>query len=399
LKFQPESQSLKLEARNSTPLSVCHVVTADLWGGAEAQIANLLTRLSREPEFSIFVIALGDGRLTDELREAGLEVKVIEQPHRKFLGCYRQAHSFLRGRSVDIIHSHKSKENVLAFLVAKGTGIPHMIRTQHGIPELKTLKDRIVYGLERVTLPWASCVLNGSSDLGRRTARLTDPGKVKVVRNAINLEQVSSSLTREEAKRTLGIPEDALLVGTAARLEPVKRIDIFLDAAEKIYGELPRAFFVIAGQGSERDCLEHRVRGTALESKVRFLGHRNDVYDIVRAMDLLLITSDHEGLPTVVLEAMALGTAVVSRRVGGIPEAIDDQVTGMLVDSAEPASVARACLSLLANPGVACRFAQAARRKVVENFSAEANAAQVAQVYRSLRCLAGAQLQPCSMKT
>jgi len=375
---------LKLETRNSTQLHICHLVTADLWGGAEAQIANLLTRLSREPEFSIVVIALGDGRLTDELREAGLEVKVIDQPHRNFLGCYRQAYGILRGRSVDIIHSHKSKENVLAFLVAKSTGIPHMVRTQHGIPELKTLKDRIVYSLERMTLFSASRVLNGSSDLGRRTARLTDPGKVKVVRNAISLEQVISSLTRQEAKRRLGIPEDALLVGTAARLEPVKRIDIFLDAARQIHREHPRACFVIAGEGSERDRLEHRVRGTALESRVRFLGHRDDVYDIVRAMDLLLITSDHEGLPTVVLEAMALGTPVVSRRVGGIPEAIDDEATGVLVDSADPSSIARACLSLLVNGSAACRFAHAARRKVIQNFSAEVNAAQVAQIYRSL---------------
>jgi glycosyltransferase involved in cell wall biosynthesis len=299
----------------------------------------------------------------------------------------------LRGRSVEIIHSHKSKENVLAFLVAKRAGIPHMIRTQHGIPELKTLKDRLVYGLERMTLYSASHVLNGSADLGRRTARLTDAAKVKVVRNAINLEQVISPLTREEAKRNLGIPEDALLVGTAARLEPVKRIDLFLDAAQEIYGELPNVFFIIAGEGSERDRLEHRVRGTALESKARFLGHRNDVYDIVRAMDLLLITSDHEGLPTVVLEAMALGTPVVSRRVGGISEAIDDQVTGMLVDSADASSIARACLSLLAKPGMACRFAQGARKKVVENFSAEANAAQVARIYRSLALQQGRALE------
>jgi glycosyltransferase involved in cell wall biosynthesis len=121
-----------------------------------------------------------------------------------------------------------------------------------------------------------------------------------------------------------------------------------------------------------------------LESRARFLGHRDDVYDIVRAMDLLLITSAHEGLPTVVLEAMALGTPVVSRRVGGISEAIEDQVTGMLVDSADPSFIARACLSLLANSSMACHFAQAARRKVIENFSAEANAAQVAQIYRSL---------------
>jgi glycosyltransferase involved in cell wall biosynthesis len=173
-------------------------------------------------------------------------------------------------------------------------------------------------------------------------------------------------------------------VGTAARLEPVKRIDIFLDTAREILGELPNTSFVIAGDGSERGSMEHRIRGTALEPNVRFLGHRDDAYDIVRAMDLLLITSDHEGLPTALLEAMALGTPVVSRRVGGIPEAIDDGVTGVLVDSADPDRIAQACLLLLTNSSMARRLAQGAREKVIENFSAEGNAAQVAQIYRSL---------------
>ncbi len=385
---------MKLDTRNSKPLSICHIATADLWAGAEVQIANLVARLSREPDFSIFVIALGEGRLADELREADIEVNVIPQPHRRFLACYRQAYGFLRGKSVDIIHSHKSKENVLAFLLAKTAGIPCMVRTQHGIPELKTLKDHVACGLERLTLGSVSQVLNGSSDLGRRTARHFDPSKVKVVHNAINLEQVTSALSREAAKRNLGIPEDALLVGTAARLEPVKRIDIFLDTARQISCELPNVFFVVSGDGSERERLEQRVRGTAFEPRVRFLGHRNDVYDIVRAMDLLLITSDHEGLPTVLLEAMALGTLVASRKVGGIPEVIADQVTGVLVDSGDPRAIAQACLPLLTNSSVARRLAQAAREKVIESFSADANAAKVAQVYRWLGRFEGARLQP-----
>jgi glycosyltransferase involved in cell wall biosynthesis len=375
---------LKRKTQNSPQLSICHVVTADLWAGAEVQIANLLTRLSREPEFRILVIALGEGRLTDELRKADIELKFVPQPHRRFTACYRQAYGFLRGRSIDIIHSHKSKENVLAFFVAKSAGIPHLVRTQHGRAELKTLKDYFVYALERMTLRAVNQVLNGSSDLGRRTARYLDRSKVKVVRNAINLDEVSSALTHEAAKRKLGIPENALLVGTAARLEPVKRIDIFLETARHIGGHLANVFFVVAGDGSERARMEQRIRRTALESRVRFLGHRDDVYDILRALDLLLITSDHEGLPTVVLEAMALGTPVVSRNVGGIAEAIDDRGSGVLVDSSDPRSIAQACLPLLTDRDMACRLSRAAREKVVENFSADANAAQVAQIYRSL---------------
>src|SRR5579859_8294681 len=103
-------------------ISVCHVVATDMWAGAEAQIAMLLAELSLEPELSLCAIALGEGRLTDELRACNIDLKVISQPHGRFMGCYREARDWLRGRDVQIIHSHKSKENILALLLAKKIG-------------------------------------------------------------------------------------------------------------------------------------------------------------------------------------------------------------------------------------------------------------------------------------
>ena len=370
-------------------ISVCHVVAADIWAGAEAQIAMLLAELSQEPELSLCAIALGEGRLVDELGACNIDLKVIPQSHGRFVGCYREACALLRGRDVQVIHSHKSKENILALLLAKKFGIHHIVRTQHGLPEPKTLKDRAVYSLERMTSSSVSRVICVSSDLCTHLGRHANPRKIEIIRNAINLSQVKSTLSREAAKRRLGIPEHAPVIGTAARLEPVKRLDLFLAAAQHISAKcichgLRDPFFVIAGEGSERDRMEQLICGTVLESRTLFLGHRNDIYDVLRAMDLLLITSDHEGLPTVLLEAMALGTPVASRKVGGIPEVVDDQVNGVLVDSSDPLRIARACLPVLTGASFALRLTQAARQKVTQHFSAQANAAEVARIYRSL---------------
>jgi len=370
-------------------ISICHVVAADMWAGAEAQIAMLLAELSRDQELSLCAIALGEGRLADELRACSIELKVIPQSHGRFIGCYRQACDLLRGRDVQIIHSHKSKENILALLLAKRFGIRHIVRTQHGLPEPKTLKDRAVYSLDRMTSSSVRRVICVSSDLRKHLGHYAGPSKIEIIRNAINLAQVQSTLSREAAKRSLGIPEQTPLIGTAARLEPVKRLDLFLAAAQHISAKcicsgLRNPFFVVAGEGSERNRMEQLISGTALEKQIRFLGHRDDVYDIIRAMDLLLITSDHEGLPTVLLEAMALGTPVVSRKVGGIPEVIDDQVNGVLIDSSDAERIAQTCIPVLTKVSFACQLAKAAREKVIQNFSAEANASEVARIYRSL---------------
>jgi len=374
---------------NARQIPICHIVTADLWAGAEVQIATLLGQLSRQSDLSLSVIALGAGRLVEELRAARLEVRVITQPHGRFSACYREACKFLSERDVQVLHSHKSKENVLAFLLAKRLAIPYLVRTQHGLPEPKTLKDRLVYGLDRMTGPSTNHRISVSSDLGERLRSHADPQKITVIHNAIDLQQVTSSLTREAAKRRLGIPEHVPVVGIGARLEPVKRIDLFLAAAQHISAGclcngLPNAFFLVAGDGSERPHLEELIRGTALESQTSFLGHRNDICDVVRAMDLLLITSDHEGIPTIALQAMALGTPVVSRKVGGMPEVIEDQVSGVLVDTSDPARIAQACIRLLTTESFACRLTRAAREEVVRNFSAEDNASKVANIYRSL---------------
>jgi glycosyltransferase involved in cell wall biosynthesis len=120
---------------------------------------------------------------------------------------------------------------------------------------------------------------------------------------------------------------------------------------------------------------------------VKFIGYEPRVFDVLRALDLLLMTSDHEGLPMVVLEAMALGTVIVSREVGGIPEAVKDGDNGVLVNSDKPDELAAPCMRLLSDRPVREALAEKARRKVVREFSSEANAEQVVALYRSvLRC-------------
>ena len=146
----------------------------------------------------------------------------------------------------------------------------------------------------------------------------------------------------------------------------------------------PKVRYAIRKKGRERKRLQALAAELGIEQHVPFLGHRNNMYDVLQALDLLVITSDHEGLPMVLLEALALGIPVVARRVGGIPEVITNNVTGILVESNSPTVLAKACEETLANTALCLRLREAGRSMVRETFSADRTARRVADLYRSL---------------
>ena len=202
--------------------------------------------------------------------------------------------------------------------------------------------------------------------------------------NGIDTSQVHTTLTKAEAKRRLAIPESYSVLGVAARLEPIKRLDIFLAAADQIATRLPHTRFVVAGEGSEEGRLRELARTSQLQGRVLFLGHRSDIYDVLRSFDVFVLCSDHEGMPMALLEALWLGVPVVARRVGGIPELIEDGVTGTLVESAEVAALAKACLEILADQERRKLVTLAGTNLVKEKFDAACTAEEVLKLYLSL---------------
>jgi L-malate glycosyltransferase len=372
-------------------ISVCHVVSGDLWAGAEAQLAALLKVLSRNSQFRLSAILLNQGRLADEFRKCGIEVKIIPETENGFVGIVRESTLFLRARQVDVLHSHRYKENLLAALLAWCCHIPVLVRTQHGAPEpfqgLKALKHTAVQGLDRLLARYATdAVISVSGELEHRLARHVSAEKLSVIRSAIDRSAVSSPLTVPEAKTRLGIPAESPVIGYAGRLVPIKRIDLFLQAAAEIRNQFPEARFVIAGDGREKQALQEHARASRLEDRVLFLGHRDDIYDVLRAFDLFVLTSDHEGLPNVLTQAQHLQVPVVARRVGGIPEVVKHGVTGLLVDSPDPRALAAACITLLRDRALRARMGRAGPLHVAEQFSVEQAAALQAKLYEKCIC-------------
>jgi L-malate glycosyltransferase len=373
----------------SSPVSVCHVIAGDQWAGAEVQVATLLKGLSKFSDLRSSAILFSEGRLADELRTSGVDVRVIPEGENTLLQIAWKATAFVQNRGIQILHSHRYKENLIAALVVWRGRISHWVRTDHGpptaFPGLKGLKARSAVALERVVARCAADRFIGvSSDLQTYLSSNFDPEKVVVIPNGIDLEAVHSQLSPQAARERLSLPQDSFVVGMVGRLQPVKRPDLFLRTAQELVMRSRDTVFVMAGEGPEEIRLRKLAAHPSLRGRVLFLGHRDDAYDVLRALDILLITSDQEGIPMVLLEAMALGTPVVARKVGGIGEVIQDGTSGMLVSTDDPTELAQACLKVSRDSALRANLVRAARAVVTRKYGVSRLARETRAVYLSL---------------
>jgi glycosyltransferase involved in cell wall biosynthesis len=377
------------ESTDDSRISVCHVAEGCAWAGAEVQVATLLRALSKCPEIDLHAIVLHEGRLAHELRCFGIAVEVVSEQRKSFHRVISECSTFVRSRNIQVLHSHNYKENLIAVSLSRSGSVRHLVRTEHGHPEpysvIRNPKHWCVLIADRLTARLtAAQIISVSSDIGEYWKKHANPRNVTVLHNAVDLERVCSNFSPMEAKQRLGIPSDSFVVGIAARLECIKRHDLFIGTAKYLSERIPKSDFVIAGGGRQKESLQRLIVKSGLQERVALLGERNDSYDVLRAMDILLICSDHEGIPMVMLEAMALGVTVVSRKVGGIPEVIRDGVNGILVPSDSPADLGNACLDVFKKPHLRDNLTKIACDEIHRKYSAEKHARTTVELYQSL---------------
>ncbi|MBZ5647061.1 MAG: glycosyltransferase family 4 protein [Acidobacteriia bacterium] len=370
-------------------VSVCHIASGDRWAGAEVQIATALRFLSQRQDVSISAVLFHDGRLARELRDCGVPVQVIDEATHGFFSIVSDGSVLVRKTNPVILHSHGYKANTVSFAIAMRCGIPHLVRSQHGLAEpftgIKRWKNRVLQAVDGMIGRYRTDrVISVSDEMRVHLARTVSAKKVVIIRNGLDCTRVQSSLSPGEAKLRLGLPADAVVIGSAGRLEPVKRLERLVRAATLIVRDLPSAHVVIAGDGNEENRLRELAQASDVRDRIHFLGHRDDIFDVLRAIDVFVICSDHEGLPMVLLEAMWLGLPVVASAVGGMADVIENGVSGVLLPVAGPEEISRMCVRIAHDPALRMSMTEKARRRVREDYSAEQNAAGLAELYRSL---------------
>ncbi len=297
------------------------------------------------------------------------------------LKCLLQLRRLLKKNRIQVLHTHDDKTllyGVALRLLSPRLRIMHTCHSHavYGRNTFASSKEWYKFKIrKKILLLLMKChhkpVLTVSENTRQRLiGGGHKPADVQVLHNGIDLQQWSKQDAQPVLRKELGLAGNQLLVGTVARITYDKDLPTFFAVAQKVVAEIPEAVFVIVGDGYGDELERARVEidQMGLSDVVRLTGHRNDLKDIYTSFDLFLMTSLTEGLPNTVLEAMALELPVVSTNVGGLPELVEEGVSGLLASVGNVDALSGAVTQLLSDEKQRKQFAQAARKRIELNF-------------------------------
>jgi len=328
-----------------------------------------------------------DDVFTIDERAARLPVDYVEilERHSFDPSIWPALRRLTRERRIDIVHSHDYKTNFYAWLLAKVEPVVPLA-TLHGYTGLSS-RERLYYAVDKRIVSRFPLTIAVSDDLRRELVRTgSHPDRVVRVLNGIDdrLFRRDDSL-RSHARALLELGPSDMVVGTVGRLAHQKRFDVLIQAFHELCRRRRHDALrlVIVGDGSLRRTLEQECARLAVPN-VRLVGHRDDVVLLHHAFDVFVQSSDYEGTPNAVLEAMALGTPIVATDVGGTTELVTPDVHGLIVPAREPAAIAEAIERTFADTEATRRRVAAARRRVETELSFRARMSAVEHIYDTL---------------
>jgi glycosyltransferase involved in cell wall biosynthesis len=361
-------------------IRVVEVLATGTNGGAQEHVYSLLTRLDRE-RYDASVVSLSPGSAVRKLQRAGFDVLVIDEPDDAIaVGALA---AYLVEVRADVIHNHMFRAETVGTRAAMaladiGHRRPYVVSTVHS-SRIRSQEDRQVL---RDLTPHMDQLIAVSQMVERK---LEDEGRttapVRRIYNGVDL----SRYEQQEACCTLpeeyGMEPGSQLVGVVARLEPEKGHPTLLEAWPRVLRAVPDAYLLIVGEGSRREALEAQARELRIAHRVVFTGRRDDVPAVTAALDVAVLPSYREAQGLSVLEAMALSRPVVASNVGGIPEMIEDGVTGLLVPPHDAETLAGAITRLLRDHPYADTLARAGHDLVHDRFCIELMVEAIQTIY------------------
>jgi glycosyltransferase involved in cell wall biosynthesis len=291
----------------------------------------------------------------------------------------------IRRGGFSIVHAHDYKTDLFGLILARLAPVVPFA-TAHGWTGHSRREHALYYPADKRLLARYPRVVAVSSEIRNELLRTgSRPETVHVVLNGIDADRFRRVPEQEcEARARLGISPGDFVVGSVGRLEPQKRFDLLIEAIARVRQERPDVRLLIAGDGSMRTELESRAAAAGLRECCTLLGHTADVAGLHHAFDLFVQSSDYEGTPNAVLEAMAMATPVVATDAGGTAEIVIDGVHGRIIPRGSAEPLANAVLELMASPGHRAQYVAAARLRVEGELSFSARMQKIHRLYRDL---------------
>lgn len=362
-------------------MRVMHVALSLSPGGAERLVVGLSRHL--HPAVPTCICCLDEsGAWAHEVRAGGVEVFELNRRPGFQPSLGLRIAGLAKRLGVTVLHCHQYSPFVYGTLAGLRRRGLRIVFTEHG-----RLSDALPSRRRRLAnrlLGWRpDAVVAVSHELrAHMIAEGFSPSCVRVIHNGVDPGEAPTEADRLRARRALGLTDEAFVVGTVARLDPVKGLDVLVDAFAAVAPSVPEARLVLVGGGVEEASLRRRANEQGLEPRMLFTGVRHDARTVLSAFDVYANTSITEGMSLTLLEAMAASKPVIATRVGGTPEIVADGTTGLLVPPGDVRSVAESIVALRRDAAWRSAMGTAARARVVEHFSFENMAREYVAAYR-----------------
>ncbi len=372
---------------------VLHYITHLGIGGAQDNTLLTVERLDRE-KYEVHLASSPGGRWLERAYQCADQVYFINhmrqdrhdiQPASDLRALLETA-SLIRQQGYDIVHTHSSKAGFIGRVAAKLAHTPVIIHTIHGFPFHRYMSPFRRWSyilLEKLAAGLTDRLISVSELLKEEAIRLeiASTDRITTIYSGIDPSQFEISVDVSMKKLELELDPYVPVVGTVGRLSKQKAPQDFVKAAFEVLRQVPQVQFLMVGDGPLRHKVEELI---GADSRIRILGYRQDVPQILHTFDVFVLSSWWEGVGRALTEAMSIGLPVVATRVNGVPELVVDGETGFLTPPQCPQVLAERIVSLLQNPNKAKQFGKNARRRVFSSFNADLMMERISSLYQEL---------------
>lgn len=365
-------------------LNILHIVEDLNVGGLEELCRIIVTGLNRD-KYNVYVCCIEEGgQIAQELINNGINVDILGMRtyHNPFniLKLIR----YIKERKIDIIHTHMYFANTFGRIAAFLARTPIVISTAYS--NYFEYKKRNIL-MEKFLSRFSDKIIAASNSIKEFTVKQQkiSPDKFRVIYDCASTDKFSKNIDAFSVKQKLGIEPDYSVVGCVARLNVVKGHSYLIQAAAVVLKRNPKVKFLLVGDGPLRDELEELSANLGIKDNIIFTGSRRDIPEMLSAMDIFVLPSAlREGCPLSVLEAMAMSKPVIATRLGGIPEEVSDNKSGILVPPKDSMALADAIMKLLSDKNLAVDMGKEGRKIFEEKFSKEVMLKKLESLYDEL---------------